>query len=214
MTTPTRVRKLSNSKGQGVALPIILMLLIVITMMGVSTVKTGNFQASMANNSRAVQIVDQTAETAIESVLQSVLGDTDCISFNKMMKQVKTDEIEAGGLTSTSDDNGGNSNAIDDSGGVGLDITGASSGSCVGNSWLNLADRGIEARTDSRFCGPVSGVAGFEMGSFVNLKFETRGLARMVSNKTDIQNVQFWVQLGVDSNDMQPAQKDCTGSVL
>lgn len=176
--------------------------------MGVSTVKTGNFQAIMANNSRAIQLVDQTAETAIDTVIESVINKADCISFNKMMKQAKTEEVEAGGLRSDSGDGSGTS-AIDDAGGVGLDVAGQSTGACIGDTWVDVAGRGINAKTDSRYCGPVSSVAGFEMGSFVNLKFETRGLAEMASNNTDTQNVQLWVQMGVDAKEMQPAKKDC-----
>ena len=200
---------LQRRQDQGLALPIILVLMLVITIMGVSTLKTGNFQATMANNSRAIQLVDQTAETAIDTVIESVINEDDCISFNKMMKQAITDEIEDGGLTTTAANNGGVSNLIDQAGGVGLDIQGQTTSACIGNALIDVAGRGIEAMTDTRFCGPVAGVAGFEMGSFVNLKFETRGIAQMPNTNADTQNVQLWVHMGVDSKEMQPAKKDC-----
>lgn len=76
-------RPVTRSRERGVALFVTLMILMVITIMGIAAMRLGLGQSVISRNSMASNIVFQTAESAINAVIEEALTCSDTNSCEK-----------------------------------------------------------------------------------------------------------------------------------
>lgn len=163
---------LGKSRQKGVALVIALLILVIISILGVSAMRTSIFNAKIAVGAQVGTMTFQAAESAIAAVYEEAMSDITepghVLGNALTQKSAGLIQIQDRCVTRT-------------------DVRKASQ--CAADDFLDSRDL-LRAESSTIVRNDVSGLAGFEIGSWGQYEFITVGRGEMPSYNTDNVNVQ------------------------
>lgn len=167
------VRILSGkSHQQGVALVIALLILVMISILGVSAMRTSIFNAKIAVGAQVGTMTFQAAESAIAAVYEEAMSDI-----------TQPGHVLGNALTQKS----AGLIQIQDRCVTRADVR--KPGLCAAGDFLDSRDL-LRAESSTIVRGSVGGLAGFEIGGWGQYEFVTVGRGEMPTYNTDNVNVQ------------------------
>lgn len=168
-----------NIRNQrGAALFVALIILLLVSLMGVSAMKSGIFQERMAFNSQAEETTFQAAETAIEGVIKEARNSTALLGQLAATHEVRTHCVS---LT-----------------------RGTAEGACTATDTLDLR-KAVQAEAQSQY-DRQRPLLGSDAGQLADLQFHTIGEGSFVETSLPFsnRNRQEWRKVGLASFEVNP----------